>query len=85
MEVLCKPNELKHADLTDAIIDSFYDVYNELRHGFLEGCRFLRRSFEDVVGTLKFSHPKKATCFSRGRSAQFQLLAQNEILVLFTI
>ena len=27
---------LKHADLTDTIIGSFYDVYHELGHGFLE-------------------------------------------------
>ncbi len=27
---------LKHADLTDAIIGSFYDVYHELGHGFFE-------------------------------------------------
>jgi GxxExxY protein len=29
-------NLLKHADLTEAIIGSFYDVYHELGHGFLE-------------------------------------------------
>jgi GxxExxY protein len=27
---------LKHAELTDAILASFYEVYNELGHGFLE-------------------------------------------------
>ena len=27
---------LKHAELTDRIIGVFYDVYNELGHGFLE-------------------------------------------------
>ena len=36
MELLCKLEELKYAELTDAIIGSFYDVYNELGHGFLE-------------------------------------------------
>jgi GxxExxY protein len=33
------PNEaggLKHAEITDAIIGCFYDVYNELGYGFLE-------------------------------------------------
>ncbi len=30
------PVPLKHADLTDKIIGVFYDVYNELGHGFLE-------------------------------------------------
>jgi GxxExxY protein len=28
--------ELKYAELTDKIIGIFYDVYNELGHGFLE-------------------------------------------------
>ena len=27
---------MKHADLTEKIIGAFYDVYNELGHGFLE-------------------------------------------------
>ena len=30
------PAGLKHADLTEKIIGVFYDVYNELGHGFLE-------------------------------------------------
>ncbi|MEO8239875.1 MAG: GxxExxY protein [Flavobacterium sp.] len=28
--------ELFHKELTDAIIKTFYEVYNELRYGFLE-------------------------------------------------
>jgi GxxExxY protein len=31
-----EPVVLKHAELTDKIIGVFYDVYNELGHGFLE-------------------------------------------------
>jgi GxxExxY protein len=30
------PCTLKHSELTDRIIGVFYDVYNELGHGFLE-------------------------------------------------
>ena len=30
------PCTLKHSELTDKIIGLFYDVYNELGHGFLE-------------------------------------------------
>ena len=30
------PSALKHSDLTDKIIGVFYDVYNELGHGFME-------------------------------------------------
>jgi len=30
------PLGLKHSDLTDKVIGVFYDVYNELGHGFLE-------------------------------------------------
>ncbi len=29
-------SRLKHFTVTDAVIGSFYDVYNELGHGFLE-------------------------------------------------
>ena len=29
-------SKLKHADITEAIIGAFYDVYNELGHEFLE-------------------------------------------------
>ncbi len=36
MEVTLDPVALKHAELTDKIIGSFYDVFNELGHGFLE-------------------------------------------------
>jgi GxxExxY protein len=30
------PTGLKHSELTDKIVGVFYDVYNELGHGFLE-------------------------------------------------
>jgi len=30
------PISLKHSELTDKVIGVFYDVYNELGHGFLE-------------------------------------------------
>jgi len=30
------PTELKHADLTSKVIGVFYEVYNELGHGFIE-------------------------------------------------
>jgi hypothetical protein len=30
---------LKHRDLTQMIIGVFYEVYNELGHGFLESAR----------------------------------------------
>ena len=36
MELTCKHEGLKHSELTDAIIGTFYDLYNELGHGFLE-------------------------------------------------
>jgi GxxExxY protein len=31
-----QPYTLKHSELTDRLISVFYDVYNELGHGFLE-------------------------------------------------
>jgi hypothetical protein len=36
VERLSKLGQLKHADVTERIIGVFYDVYNELRFGFLE-------------------------------------------------
>lgn len=36
MEIACRPDGLKHSGLTEAIIGSFYEVFNELGHGFLE-------------------------------------------------
>jgi len=36
MELACKHENLKHSELTDAVIGAFYDVYNELGNGFLE-------------------------------------------------
>src|SRR5271166_1257041 len=36
MENASASGKLKHADVTEAIIGAFYDVYNELGHGFLE-------------------------------------------------
>lgn len=30
------PTKLQHAELTDRIIGTFYEVYNELGHGFIE-------------------------------------------------
>jgi len=34
--------QLKHAEVTEKIIGVFFDVYNELGHGFLESARFTR-------------------------------------------
>src|ERR1035438_1612824 len=31
-----RTSKLKHAEITDGIIGAFYEVYNELGHGFLE-------------------------------------------------
>ena len=36
METIAQPELLRHAALTETIIGTFYDVYNELGHGFLE-------------------------------------------------
>ncbi len=30
------PTELKHTELTRIVIGTFYEVYNELGHGFIE-------------------------------------------------
>jgi GxxExxY protein len=40
--------DFKHADVTDRIIGVFYDVYNELGHGFLESV--YHKSFAIALG-----------------------------------
>ncbi len=36
IETCSETSRLKHFAVTDAVIGAFYDVYNELGHGFLE-------------------------------------------------
>jgi GxxExxY protein len=49
MENASASGKLKHADVTEAIIGAFYDVYNELGHGFLESV------YRDALAVLLLS------------------------------
>ncbi|HXI74340.1 MAG TPA: GxxExxY protein, partial [Pyrinomonadaceae bacterium] len=44
---------LKHKELTETIIGVFYEVYNELGHGFLESV--YERAFEVALATKGFN------------------------------
>ncbi len=48
------PEEYKHQELTQAIIQVFYDVYNELGHGFLESV------YEEAMAIALTQHGVKA-------------------------
>ena len=56
--------ELKHKEITHKIIGVFYDVYNELGHGFLESVyqRSLGLAFE-AAGVRIRSPVKIPVCF----------------------
>ncbi len=77
-------DKLKHADVTDAVIGAFYDVYNELGHGFLESV------YRDALG---FALESKGIRVDRERAVQVRfrgrvvgifrtdLVAQNSVIV----
>jgi len=49
---------LKHAHITEAIIGAFYDVYNELGHGFLESVYREALAYELVSKELRTEREK---------------------------
>lgn len=59
--------KLKHADITDGIIGAFYDVYNELGHGFLESV------YRDALAFVLFS---KGLSVERERTVQVRFRGQ---------
>ena len=65
------PGNYKHQEATEAIIQSFYEVYNELGHGFLESVyeQAMNRVLRDRgVSSVSLPYP----CgFERNRSEIF--------------
>jgi len=55
---------LKYAELTDKIVGVFFDVYNELSHGFLESV------YEESVENLILLELKCARVLERAHDAQ---------------
>lgn len=60
-------DKLKHKNITDTIIKCFYDVYNELGHGFLEAV--YEEALAIVLGEsgLTVERQKGINVFFRGR------------------
>lgn len=59
--------KLKHADVTEAIIGAFYDVYNELGHGFLES------AYRDALAVVLIS---KGLSVEREKTVQVRFRGQ---------
>jgi len=58
---------LKHAELTEKIIGVFFDVYNELGHGFLESVYELGLGIALTEAGLKVRHQVPIEVWFRGR------------------
>lgn len=75
---------LKHGDLTEKIIAVFYDVYNELGHGFLESV--YHRSFEYALSAqgLSVRRKIKIPVWFRGQNVgdfEADVLVENKVLL----
>jgi GxxExxY protein len=76
--------ELKHKEVTHKIIGVFYDVYNELGHGFLESVyqRSLGLALES--GGVRIRSPVKIPVWFRGqRVGQFEadMLVEDSVIL----
>ena len=76
--------ELKHKEITHKIIGVFFDVYNELGHGFLESVyqRALAMAFQSA-GVKVQTHVKIPVWFRGQRAGQFEgdMLVENSVLL----
>jgi GxxExxY protein len=75
---------LKHKELTYKIIGVFYDVYNEVGHGFLESVYQKSLGFALQAEGLKVSNYTKIPVWFRGqRVGQFEgdMLVENCVLL----
>ncbi len=78
------PDPLKHRDITDIILKSFYEVYNELGGGFLESV--YERSLEIVLkqyGTAVETQKEITVYFRRNVVGNFRadLFVENTVIV----
>jgi GxxExxY protein len=75
---------LKHAELTDKIIGVFYDVYNELGHGFLESTYEEALAMALEESALKVARQVPVPVWFRGRRVgQYfaDMLVENAVLL----
>src|SRR5512142_2210154 len=67
-KVVPESKQLKHCHVTEKILRAFYDVYNELGHGFLESV--YERAFVIAAGDLGLEVKQQVPIpvFSRGQN-----------------
>jgi len=58
---------LQHADLTQAVIGAFYDVYNQLGHGFLESVYESALEIDLRVARIPVKRQEEIGVFFRGQ------------------
>jgi GxxExxY protein len=78
------PCALKHSEVTERIIGVFYDVYNELGHGFLESVHSEAMSVALAQAGLHASREVPVPVWFRGKKVgQYfaDLLVDNAVLV----
>jgi GxxExxY protein len=78
------PEWLKHPEVTEKVIGVFYDVYNELGHGFLESVHEEALAIALVQSGLKVERPVPiAVWFRRRRIGDFRadMLIEGKVLL----
>ena len=75
---------LKHKEITDKILNAFYEVYNELGHGFLESVyeKALIIALEDLG--LKVEDQKKISVYFRNQEVGIfipDLIIENKVII----
>ena len=76
--------ELKHSDITEQVIGAYYDVYNDLGHGFLERVYQNAMYFELLDRGLKVEAQKKVNVYRNGRliGAYYADLLVNDTVII---
>ena len=83
-EVPGRVESLKHSNLTDAIIGSFYEVYNELGQGFLESVYRQVLTFVLHSKGLQAEQEKTVEVLFRGQTVglfRTDLVVENAVIV----
>ena len=84
MEFSRNPEPLLHAEFTDAIICTFYDVFNELGHGFLESVYREAMIFALTAKGISVEREKSVEVHFRGKvvgTFRTDLIVANRVIV----
>jgi len=79
---------MRHAELTEIIIGVYYDVYNELGHGFLESVYKKSMRLAILAKELSVETESPITVFFRGENVgdfRADLLVEGCILLALTL